>query len=193
MPDRSPVTAVSAILRVSKKWDQFLSSMRNLWVRLDFSRARGKVYWTSVRAYIRRSKAMLTGAVMANLATPSTAKALQLLSRCPNLEYLELRTAFGSTDLFHLFKDSKRLRTFITSENVTMPLERVPTFLTNLPLIETLEIHGAAAPPSWIVQWLSNLPKVKRITIVSQASDKTNRIQFCIPGPSDVYCDIFPW
>ncbi|RMJ27336.1 hypothetical protein PHISP_01783 [Aspergillus sp. HF37] len=136
---------IVAILRVSKKWEQFLSSMRSVWMHLDFSRARGKVYWTSVRASIRRSKAMLTGALIANMATPSTPKALQLLSRCPNLEYLELQSPFAGPDFYDLFKDSKRLRTLITSADVYVPEGYTPISDYSLSNLGELRLYWAKA------------------------------------------------
>jgi F-box/TPR repeat protein Pof3 len=137
-------------------------------MHLDFSRARGKVYWTSVRAYIRRSKAMLTGALIANMATPSTPKALQLLSRCPNLEYLELRDTFAGADFYDLFKNSKRLRTLITSADAHLSDECSVKLLNTLPLIERIEIHNIKSPRSCSLQWPRELPNLKRITVGTQ-------------------------
>lgn len=166
-------------------------------MHLDFSRARGKVNWTSVRACIRRSKAMFTGAVIANMATPSTPKALQLLSRCPNLEYLELQSPFGGADFYDLFKDSKRLRTLITSADVHVPEQYTVKFLTSLPLIERIEIHNinaprhAPMPMPFFLQWPRELPNLKRITLGAQGDRSDYGGVMIIPIVFDV-CALIP-
>jgi F-box/TPR repeat protein Pof3 len=160
-------------------------------MHLDFSRARGKVYWTSVRAYIRRSKAMLTGALIANMAAPSTPKALQLLTRCPNLEYLELRDIVVGLDFYDLFKNSKRLRTFITSADAHVSEECTVKLLTTLPLIERIEIHNIKASRPFSFEWPRELPNLKRITLGTQGDRSDYLGQIIIPLVPDV-CVLIP-
>lgn len=167
--------------------------MRNLWMRLDLSGARGKIPWTSVRAYIRRSKAMLTGAIVENLSTPSTPKALQLLSRCPNLEYLDIRTPLKSKDFYDLFKSSKRLRTLITSEDIILPHECVVQLLADLPLIERIEIRNTRSSRSPNAQWPRQLPKLKRLLLCAQDVPNSEVNSLNIPGLSDVLSFFFPY
>lgn len=154
-------------------------------MRLDLSGARGKVPWTSVRAYIRRSKAMLTGAVVENLSTPSAPKALELLSRCPNLEYLDVRIPYKPKDFYELFKSSKRLKTLITSKDLILPRECVTRLLTDLPLIERIEIHHTRSSPS-NTQWPKRLPNLKRLFLHAQDVQSSEFNSLYIPGLSDV-------
>ncbi|EAW10918.1 Leucine Rich Repeat domain protein [Aspergillus clavatus NRRL 1] len=183
---------IVAILRVSKKWDQFLSSMRDLWMRIDLSDARGKVQWHSVRAYIRRSKAMLTHAVMRNVATPSTGKVLEFFSRCPNLEHFELWALAKPETLYDLFKGSRRLKTLIVSGHTAVPQEVVGKFLQSLPLLERLEIHDAKPSPAVRVQWPETLPHLRSITLGATVSSSSPEVQisalhFPIQQPSSAF------
>lgn len=156
-------------------------------MRIDLSGARGKVPWTSVRAYIRRSKAMLTGAIVENLSTPSAPKALELLSRCPNLEYLEVRIPYKPKDFYELFKNSKRLKTLITSKDIILPRECVMRLLTDLPLIERIEIHHTRSSPSSNTQWPKQLPNLKRLLLCAQDVQTSELNSLHVPGLSDVF------
>ncbi|KAE8146734.1 hypothetical protein BDV25DRAFT_132689 [Aspergillus avenaceus] len=155
---------IVAILRVSKQWDRFLSSIRDLWMRVDLSGARNKVHWSSVRACIRRSKALLTHAIVKNLSTSSSQRVLEFFGRCPRLEYLEIWTQFGCQAFYDLFRGSRRLKTLIISGQMVVPQEYIVKFLESLPLLERLEIHKTKTSPSSKVQWPSKLPHLRTIT-----------------------------
>ncbi|KAG2419788.1 hypothetical protein HFD88_004584 [Aspergillus terreus] len=155
---------IVAILRVSKQWDRFLSSMRELWMRIDLSGARGKIHWSSVRAYINRSKAMVTSAVVKNLSVPSTKRVLEFFSRCPRLEDLEIWAQFACQDFYELYKNSKRLKRLMISDDIPIPQEYIAKFLEALPLLERIEIHKTKSSPQFRTQWPSTLPHLRSIT-----------------------------
>ncbi|KAF9886425.1 hypothetical protein FE257_011457 [Aspergillus nanangensis] len=156
---------IVAILRVSKQWDRFLSSMRDLWMRIDLSDARGKIHWSSVRALIRRSKAMLTHAVVKNVSTSSTQRVLEFFSRCPRLESLDIWAQFGCQSFYELFKGSKRLKSLMISGEMTVPQEYISKFLASLPALERVEIHRTKSSPQSKAQWPSKLPHLRSITL----------------------------
>ncbi|KAL4897454.1 hypothetical protein BDV59DRAFT_167756 [Aspergillus ambiguus] len=155
---------IVAILRVSKQWDRFLSSMRDLWMRIDLSGARGKIHWSSVRAYINRSKVMLTSAVVTNLSVPSTKRVMEFFSRCPRLEDLEIWTPFSCQDFYELYKNSKRLKRLMVSSDIPVPQEYIAKFLAALPLLERIEIYQAKSSPQSKATWPSTLPHLRSIT-----------------------------
>ncbi|KAH8431145.1 Leucine Rich Repeat domain protein [Aspergillus melleus] len=158
---------IVAILRVSKGWNKFLSSMRDFWMELDFSVARGKISSSSVLAHIRRSKALLTKVSLKNISTPSTQKVLEYVSRCPRLENLELLDPYNNQAVYELFKGSKRLKTLIISADTVVPQEYLAKFLASLPLLERIEVHKAKSSPETKAQWPSKLPHLRSITIGS--------------------------
>lgn len=168
------LTGDRAILRVSKKWEQFLSSLRNLWMRIDLSNARGKVHWTALSAYIRRSKAMLTDAVVKNLNPRFAQKSLQLLSRCPHLEYLDVSASVSGKEFYDLFKGSKRLRTLIAADGVAIPQAYLSKFLADLPHLERCEVYDARNSLMPHVQWPDECPHLKRLCLRSQKSNPTS-------------------
>ncbi|RJE25838.1 hypothetical protein PHISCL_01814 [Aspergillus sclerotialis] len=170
---------IVAILRVSKKWDQFLSSIRSFWMRLDLTGARKRVHWTAVRSYIRRSKAMLTCAIVENLNPPSIPKSLEFLSRCPNLEYLDVRVPVKANELYDLFKNSKKLKTLITFRDIVVPHEIVLKFLTDLPLIERVEIFNTRSSPLRNAKWPQTLPNLKYLTICAKEMVRSGLYSMC--------------
>ncbi|KAB8227434.1 Leucine Rich Repeat domain protein [Aspergillus alliaceus] len=156
---------IVAILRVSKQWNNFLSSMRYLWMRVDLSGARCKIHWFSVRAYIRRSKSMLTHAIVKNLSAGSSERVLGFLSRCPKLEYLEVWTPFACQAFYDMFKGSKRMKTLVISGQMPVPQEYLAKFLASLPLLEYIKIHKSRTSLSSKVQWPPELPHLRSIIL----------------------------
>jgi F-box/TPR repeat protein Pof3 len=154
-----------AVLRVSKGWDRFLSSMRDLWMRIDFSGARGKIHWSSALAYIRRSKAMLTEAIVANLTKASIRKVLEYISRCPNLQHLQILSPSSPNDIYELFKGCKKLKTLLVSSDTTIPQSTLTKLLASFPKLERIEIHNATKSRAPDVHWPPALPNLQSITL----------------------------
>lgn len=153
-----------AILRVSKGWDRFLSSKRDLWMRLDFSTARSRIHWSSALACIKRSKAMLTQAVMANLTKASVHRVLEYVSRCPNLQHLELLTPSTSDSIHDLFKGCKSLRTLLVSADTVVSQSTITKLLSALPNLERIEVRSTTKSRSSEAVWPQSLPNLKSIT-----------------------------
>ncbi|KAL2010939.1 hypothetical protein VTN00DRAFT_3657 [Thermoascus crustaceus] len=158
---------IVAILRVSKGWERFLSSLRDLWMKIDLSGARAKVNLPAIRSYIRRSKGMLTHATLYNVSSSSAMKTLELISRCPNLTYLEAWIPCDGNTFYELFKTAKKLRTLITSADVTICPEHLSKFLAYLPSLEKIECHGTKLSKRSGVGPL-NLPALKSVTLTSE-------------------------
>ncbi|PLN82455.1 hypothetical protein BDW42DRAFT_193071 [Aspergillus taichungensis] len=156
------------LLRVSKKWNQFLSSYRELWRRIDLSSVRTRVPHTSVSAYIRRSNATLTYAIIKNLNNPSRHKVLEYLSRCRQLEYLEIWTPVECGLAYDLLKSAQSLRTLILSAEITVSQEYITKFLSSLPRLERFEIHRSTGSPTSKVDWPSHLPNLRSISLASE-------------------------
>ncbi|KAJ5698180.1 hypothetical protein N7462_000185 [Penicillium macrosclerotiorum] len=180
---------VVGILRVCKAWERFFSSMSNLWMHIDLTGARGKVPWTAVRSYIRRSKAMLTHASIKNLATPSTPKTLEFLSRCPRLEHLELRVSHDSKDFYLKFKGSKRLKSLILSADMPISHDYFGRLLADLPGLERIalwNVKGSTMEFYNSGQWPKSLPNLKSITLATRQASPRHSMQhmpvLCIPG-----------
>lgn len=134
-------------------------------MRMDLSRARKKVTSSAVRAYINRSKAMLTHVVLDNILSSSLEKALEFVSRCPHLEYLDARVTYRGTKFYTLFKECKNLRVLIMSDQITMDQKHVGLFLTRLPLLERIECHANNASSFSEVSWPGKLPNLRAIAL----------------------------
>lgn len=144
--------------------------MRDLWLRMDLSEARGRVHWTSVRAYIRRSKGMLAHAVVKNVSAQSAQKVLEFIIRCPYLEHFEFRNAHVDAQTFcdYLARSTqlKRLKTLVISGDTPIPQHIIAQLVSKFTL-ERLEVH-AARPSRQEVKWPSTLPNLKSITLCSE-------------------------
>ncbi|CAL5869272.1 uncharacterized protein PFLUO_LOCUS3500 [Penicillium psychrofluorescens] len=161
---------VVAILRVSKTWERFFTSMPNLWMNMDLSGARGKVPWTALRAYIRRSKARITHATIKNLATASISKSLEILSRCPQLEYLELGVTYDYREFYKKFQGCKRLKTLIVSADMLVTQEYFGKFINAFPHLERIALLNVKHSPRHVHdgKWPSSLPNLKSITLAGK-------------------------
>lgn len=177
-----------AILRVSKGWERFLTSLRDLWMKIDLSGARAKVNLSAVRSYIRRSKGMLTHAALYNVSSSSAMKTLELISRCPNLTCLETRIPCDGNTFYELFKTAKKLRTLITSADVTLGPYHVSKLLASLPLLEKIEYHGTKPSKYGDHVERMDLPALKSVTLSSEDlfMDDRQMPPLEIPGVLDV-------
>ncbi|KAJ5464560.1 uncharacterized protein N7458_000246 [Penicillium daleae] len=162
---------IVGILRVCKDWERFFGSMTNLWMHIDLTGARGKVPWTAVRSYIRRSKAMLTHATIKNLSTASTPKTLEFLSRCPRLEHLELWVSHDCKDFYQKFKGSKKLKSLVLSADLPISHDYFGRLLADLPKLERIALWNVKSSNMDLYnsgQWPKYLPNLKSITLASR-------------------------
>ncbi|GLA69409.1 hypothetical protein AtubIFM55763_009361 [Aspergillus tubingensis] len=161
---------LAVLLRVSKGWQRMLSQPE-LWMQLDFTEARRKVHWRSFRAFVQRSRALLTHAVMTNISTPFQERVLEALSRCPKLEHLEIRDPITQPNgLCDVFRSSTQLKSLIIAKQTPVAQENIAKFLSSLSQLERLEVHNAQPSPESKVHWPSHLPNLKSITLLTEAS-----------------------
>ncbi|KKA18526.1 Leucine Rich Repeat domain protein [Rasamsonia emersonii CBS 393.64] len=162
---------IVAILRVSKKWAQFLSSIRELWLHMDFSRARSTVSMSAIRSYLRRSKGMLTHATIDHVIPSAMDKVLELLSRCPDLTHLQVAGRYDGDRLYNLFKTSKKLKSLIISSDIPVTRECMVKFLDNLPNLERLEVHQSLRSPDDNHLSSGRLPNLKALALTTPQND----------------------
>lgn len=163
-------------------------------MRIDLSGARMRIHWSSIRAYIRRSRTMLTSAVVKNISTPSSKRVLEFFSRCPYLESLEIWTPSECQILYELFKTSRRLKYLMIAEDIPVSQEYITKFLTSLPHLERIEIRKAKSSPETQVQWPSKLPHLRSINLTTVESSRPNghMSALYIPRQENVTLPSFP-
>lgn len=140
-------------------------------MHIDLTGARGKVPWTAIRSYIRRSKAMLTHATIKNLSPASTPKTLEFLSRCPRLEHLELWVSHDCKDFYQKFKGSKKLKSLVLSADMLVTHEYFGRLVTDLPNLERIALWNLRSSNEDLygpTQWPKCLPNLKSITLASR-------------------------
>lgn len=155
--------------------------MQRLWMRIDLSGARAKVPWTAVRSYIRRSKAMVTHAIIKNVAVPSIPKVIEFLGRCPRLEHLELWVAHNQKDIYEKFKGCKTLKGLILSPDIDSNRDYLGKFLHALPQLERIELWSTRVVLGSDLTWPQHLPNLKSITLASEQSVQNDIAQYFHP------------
>ncbi|KAJ6071224.1 hypothetical protein N7499_009238 [Penicillium canescens] len=165
---------VVGILRVCKGWNRFLRGIPSLWMDVNLTGARTRVPWTSVRNYIHQSKVALTRANIHNIVPAATLKVLDMLSRCPHLEHLEVWVPHDNPPQFYAkILNFKRLKTLVCSD-VEISHACVGKILSGLPLLEKVAFYNIwqtrqhSAPA-----WPKHLPNLKSLTIGSSHRDPT--------------------
>ncbi|EKV11510.1 hypothetical protein PDIG_18280 [Penicillium digitatum PHI26] len=185
---------IVAILRVCKGWNQFLGGLASLWMHVDLTGAKSRVPWTSVRNYIHRSRAQLTSATIINLVPSTTPKVLDMLSRCPQLEHLELMVPHDQPKEFYLkIKDFRRLKSFVCGADISLSHACVGSILRSLSKLEKAAfLHVWDNPtrgPRPTSTWPQHLPNLKSLTIAS-SQENAHGLSFpdVLPGlGSSVY------
>ncbi|KXG51865.1 Tetratricopeptide-like helical [Penicillium griseofulvum] len=163
---------IVAILRVCKGWGQFLSGLPSFWMHVDLTGARSRVPWTSVRNYIHRSRAQLTNATIGNLVPSTTPKVLDMLSRCPNLEHLELMVQHNQPKEFYTkIKDFGQLKSIVCGADINLSHACVGSILSTLSKLEKavfLRVWDIpTGRPRSTSTWPQHLPNMKSLTISS--------------------------
>ncbi|CAI7633396.1 unnamed protein product [Penicillium crustosum] len=163
---------VVAIMRVCKGWNRFLGGLTSLWMQVDLTGARSRVPWTSIRNYIHRSRAQLTNATITNLVPSTTPKVLDMLSRCPQLEHLELMVRYDYPKEFYLkIKDFRRLKSLVCGADISLSHACVGSILSTLSQLEKAVFlrvwdNPIRGPPPTST-WPEHLPNMKSLTIGS--------------------------
>ncbi|KAL1965834.1 hypothetical protein VTN77DRAFT_5155 [Rasamsonia byssochlamydoides] len=170
-----------AILRVSKKWERFLSSIPRLWTHLDLSTGHVPVSLLAIETYVD-SQGRLTHATVNKISQSALDPALGLLSRCPHLTYLEVGASFDGRRLYELFKTCTSLTTLVISASVPLTQTYLSRFLTSIPNIERLECHRAIRSLLTEVQWPAKLPRLKVLALSWQGADSISGFR-TIPIP----------
>ncbi|CAG8309366.1 unnamed protein product [Penicillium salamii] len=178
---------LAAILRVSKGWNKFLGGLPSLWMSIDLTGARSRVPWTSVRNYIHRSRVELTRATILNLVPASTPKVLDMLSRCPKLEHLELMVAHEQPKEFYAkIKAFRHLKSITCGPEIKLSHASIGSIISSLPRLESATFLQAWDAPSRApraVTWPQRLPHMKSLTIASSQEDRTGlAFPVVVPG-----------
>ena len=141
-------------------------------MHVDLTGARSRVPWTSVRNYIHRSRAQLTNATITNLVPSTTPKVLDMLSRCPQLEHLELMIPHDQPKEFYLkIKDFRRLKSIVCGADISLSHACVGSILSTLSKLEKATFlrvwDNPTRGPRPTSTWPQHLPNMKSLTIAS--------------------------
>ncbi|KAI3293695.1 hypothetical protein DTO002I6_4641 [Penicillium roqueforti] len=182
---RLPFKQIVAMLRVCKGWNRFLSGLASLWMHLDLTGARLRVPWTSVRNYIHRSRAQLTNATITNIPPSTMTKVLDMLSRCPQLEHLEVAVAHDQPKQFYSkIQDFRHLKSIVCGADIRLSHASVGGILSTLSKLERAAFlhvwdHSNRGPQTWP----QHLPNMKSLTIASsQENNQFLSFRDVLPG-----------
>ena len=154
---------------------------------------RGKVGYPAIRSYINRSKGIIAQAVLDNIADSIIDRVLVLLSRCQKLVHLDIRVPCDGERLLEVFKNSKNLKTLLTTSEIGMTKSLFANFLKELPNLEQFQSFrpaGSLLEPLGKVSWPSRLPKLKYLSLSCTGNEIFNgRQMFHVPYYDSLYDD----
>ncbi|KAJ5804358.1 uncharacterized protein N7518_000661 [Penicillium psychrosexuale] len=182
---RLPFKQIVAMLRVCKGWNRFLSGLASLWMHLDLTGARLRVPWTSVRNYIHRSRAQLTNATITNIPPSTITKVLDMLSRCPQLEHLELAVLHDQPKQFYSkILDFRHLKSIVCGADIRLSHASVGGILFTLSKLERAAfLHVWDHSNRGLQTWPQHLPNMKSLTIASsQENNQFLSFRDVLPG-----------
>jgi F-box/TPR repeat protein Pof3 len=167
-------------------------------MHVDLTGARSRVPWTSVRSYIHRSRAQLTNATIVNLVPSSTPKVLDMLSRCPKLEHLELMVSHEQPKEFYAkIKEFRHLKSITCGPDIKLSHASIGSILSSLARLEKAAFFYVWDPPSRAPRapsWPQELPHIKSLIIGSSQEDRTGlTFPVVVPGLGSVslfYCGL---
>ncbi|KAI9777550.1 MAG: hypothetical protein M1839_008844 [Geoglossum umbratile] len=153
-------------LRVSKRWNRFLSSLSHLWRDLNLSAARRTVGEKFVMSCIRRSRGTLTRASLQFLTDDEDSlKAIlsRIALRCKNLNHLEIRDAGSNLGIIDTIPMAQNLNTLILHS--TMRFEVSSMLLRNCPNLVHVEFHKLQCFSRHPDPWPKNLERIRKLDL----------------------------
>ncbi|KAI9880788.1 MAG: hypothetical protein M1830_000224 [Pleopsidium flavum] len=138
------------LLRVSKQWNHFLTSMPRFWNHLDLSSARKPVKLTTILACVRRSKGSITHATFNRVATTKSNILKHVTSRAKGLRHIEIMSGFAGSSMIEAAPLARNLTTLIVWSDCGVTLDTITRLLSLCDKLERAEFHsiyssGAAA------------------------------------------------
>ncbi|KAJ5108681.1 hypothetical protein N7456_005356 [Penicillium angulare] len=169
---------IVGIMRVCKGWQRFLGSISQLWMKIDFTGARGTVPFNAISSCIRRSRGLLTHATIKSLPLPQTSKSLEFLSRCPHIEHLDISANYGSKEFFDKFKRHKKLQNLTFSSEIPVTKADFLRLLHDYPKLDRIALWNIReGQQSSASPWPDSLPNLRGITLASKTSYTSSIMQ----------------
>lgn len=137
---------------------------------MDLSGARRTIPFAAIQSYIRKSRGLLTHAVIKSLRVPQVPRSLEFLSRCPHIESLELCVTQDHKEFLEVFKRCKKLKNLFFSADMPIPLDYVGRIFIEFGKLERITVQDctittqAGLPLSL---WPTHLPNLKSIALRS--------------------------
>ena len=169
------------ILHVSKGWKRCLTSLPQLWMQIELGKRKPHtdISGHAVQKYIKWSKNKLRHVVVKDLSVDAVHQTLAMLSKCSELEHLEFWGDFDCENFYNLFKDLKKLRTLLTSSQVSQ--QYIAKFFEALPQLERVQFFRTTRSESKAVRWPKNLPNLKHLSFDCHDQDMEYDLQR-VPG-----------
>lgn len=184
-------------MRVSRKWETYLSSLPHRWTHLDLSipqtRRSGPSKYVSIsaiRRYTSRSRSRLTHATLDNIPRACAHKALENVGRSPHLAYLKLQTEFTGLNLVETIRTPINLRTLVISRATCVHPGHFFKILHNFPRLEHLETSVISPREISKYNWPAEMPNLRTISLNTKASGRPFHARgwdlLDLPGIEDV-------
>ncbi|EPS43197.1 hypothetical protein H072_2815 [Dactylellina haptotyla CBS 200.50] len=108
-----PFSNIVAMQRVSKTWQNVISSNARFWATLDFSHAKKPISRSALKNCINKSKYTLTKATLNRIHNFNDTTVIDMVSVCKDLEYMKVMDGFMGSSLTRAMELTKSLKTLI--------------------------------------------------------------------------------
>ncbi|KAI9791747.1 MAG: hypothetical protein M1816_003557 [Peltula sp. TS41687] len=154
-------------LRVSKGWNEYLTSITKLWTNLDLSHAKRPVRVASVKACLRRSRGDITRATLNGLVTLQGGILKLITANCRELQSLEICQGLVSASLLEAAPLAHRLDTLILSKQCEVTIDTVMYLLKTCRDLSKAEFHTISEMGNSVAQWPTDMVSLKELRLGS--------------------------
>ena len=146
--------------------------MPSFWDDLDFSRARKRVRFSTIKAYVDRSKKRVDRAVLSRFGDDINEILQYMTVRCKSLRHLEIRQGLANASLERAVPLAINLTTLIVGIDSVIALEQIGFMLAQCKRLEVAEFHKARPSKSGLIgpvvhNWTGELPTMRRLRITA--------------------------
>jgi len=165
------LTVFSYCLRVSKSWSKLLESMPNLWMDLDFSKAKRPLTLNTIRKYIKRGQGLATRATLPSFGSSAEGMPSYITKRCKNLEELSILKGVAGETILFASSYATNLKSLIMGQQCEVTMDCVHQLLYNCENLERAEFHYIIRAHA--ESWSLDMPKLQSLILSTSEVMKT--------------------
>ena len=163
---------------MSTSWRDYLKSTPRLWADLDFSKAKANISRSAVQKYI-----LFSGRTVARLTTQQSINLQHVVTRCKNLEHLQIGGGYSNASLIKAISIARNLTCLLLPSRCETSLDCISQILGVCTNLARAEFHSVTSTPSIAPKWQGDMSRLRTL-VVKITSDQGSKPLFVCNGPS---------